>query len=88
MPTAPSRPAAAPRPGACLLTDLQPGDVGRLQAAELAPADRDLLEALGLGGSSRLRLCKAGDPWIVQVRGTRIGLADAVARRLQVVPEG
>lgn len=77
-------PAAGP---ARALTDLTPGETGRLQGAELLEADRQLLSALGLVDRSRLRLCKAGAPWIVQVRGTRIGLADAVARRLQVVPE-
>lgn len=89
----PARTAAAGTPRATgaaatrALTDLTPGETGRLQGAELLEADRQLLSALGLVDHSRLRLCKAGDPWIVQVRGTRIGLADAVARRLQVVSE-
>ena len=69
------------------LTDLRAGEAGRLEDADLVDADRQLLGALGLVNHSRLRLCKAGDPWIVQVRGTRIGIAEAVARRLQVVPE-
>jgi Fe2+ transport system protein FeoA len=82
--------AANPAPGGAAtrsLTDLTPGETGRLQGAELLEADRQLLSALGLVDHSRFRLCKAGNPWIVQVRGTRIGLADAVARRLQVVSE-
>ena len=68
-----------------MLTDLRPGESCRLEAADLAESDRRLLDALGLASRSRLRLCKAGDPWIVQVRGTRIGLAESVARRLHVV---
>jgi Fe2+ transport system protein FeoA len=32
-------------------------------------------------------VCQAGDPWIVQVRATRIGIADSLARSILVVPE-
>ncbi len=69
------------------LTDLRPGDVGQLVAADLAAGDRELLSALGLVDHSHFRLCQAGNPWIITVRGTRIGLAEAVARRLRVVTE-
>lgn len=80
--TSPERPAE----DILALTDLRPGEHGRLHAALLDDADRQLLAALGLVNRSSFRLCKSGDPWIVQVRGTRIGLADDVARRLQVIP--
>ncbi|MEM9555131.1 MAG: FeoA family protein [Acidobacteriota bacterium] len=69
------------------LTELDRGQSGELLGSELAGVDRQLLAALGLCESSRLRLCKTGDPWIVQVCGTRIGLSDAVARRLFVIPD-
>ncbi len=69
------------------LMDLHPGDLCRVQLRDLERPDRALLGALGLGGRSPLRLCKTGNPCIVEVRGTRIGLAEAVARRLRVVPE-
>jgi Fe2+ transport system protein FeoA len=42
------------------------------------------LLALGLTSTSEFRLCKAGEPCIIQVRSTRIGLARAVARRIMV----
>ncbi len=48
---------------------------------------RGVLRSLGLTDASVMRLCKAGDPCIVQVRATRIGLSNAVARHLYVVPE-
>lgn len=67
------------------LTELRQGDRGRLLPSELPASDLDLLRALGLGRRSAFRLCQAGSPWIVQVRGTRIGLADEVARRLRVL---
>lgn len=69
------------------LMDLHPGDLCRVRLCDLERSDRALLGALGLGGRSPLRLCKTGNPCIVEVRGTRIGLAEAVARRLLVVPE-
>ena len=42
----------------------------------------------GLTDACRLRVCQVGDPWVVQVRATRIGLAESVARAILVVPEG
>jgi Fe2+ transport system protein FeoA len=48
---------------------------------------RTVLRSLGLHDACVMRLCKVGDPCIVQVRATRIGLSDAVARCLYVVPE-
>lgn len=70
--------------GAVRLTDLRPGTRGRLLAAHLERHDLALLHALGLSERSSFRLCKAGDPWIVQVRGTRIGISQHVAELLQV----
>ena len=72
--------------GATRLTDLRPGTRGRLLAADLERDDLALLHALGLAENSAFRLCKAGDPWIVQVRGTRIGLSQHVAELLRVEP--
>lgn len=48
---------------------------------------RPMLRSLGLTDACVLRLCQVGDPCIVQVRSTRIGLSNAVARCLYVVPE-
>jgi Fe2+ transport system protein FeoA len=46
---------------------------------------KPLLRSLGLSGACQLRLCKAGDPYIVQVRETRIGLSRTVAQQLFVM---
>jgi Fe2+ transport system protein FeoA len=67
------------------LTNLAAGCAARLHSADMGEDDFALLEALGMTRSCRLRICKAGDPWIVQVRDTRIGLAASVASRLLVV---
>lgn len=76
----PATPAAVP------LTAVPVGAVATLQEVRDAEA-RPFLRALGLLDASRLRLCKAGDPCIVQVRATRIGLSRAVAQHLLVVPD-
>lgn len=76
-------PATDPVP----LTALSPGQRGALHVCDLQAGDREILSALGLVDRARLRLCKAGNPWIVQVRGTRIGIAEAVAQKIRVLPE-
>ena len=67
------------------LTSMPVGTVATLHAVTDV-ASRPMLRALGLSDASVLRLCQAGDPCIVQVRSTRIGLSSAVAECLYVVP--
>ena len=69
------------------LTQLDAGEHGRLHATRLVDGDREMLRALGLAERSPFRVCKAGDPWILKVRGTRVGISDAVARRILVIRE-
>jgi len=84
--SSPSSTARPARPSAVPLTAVPVGAVATLQEVRDAEA-RPFLRALGLLDASRLRLCKAGDPCIVQVRATRIGLSRAVAQHLLVVPD-
>ncbi|HEY8549806.1 MAG TPA: FeoA family protein [Vicinamibacterales bacterium] len=81
--TAPVPRSAKPIP----LSQLQAGCTARLHSAHLAHEDCALLRALGLTDQCLLRVCKAGEPCIVSVRATRIGLSSAVARGLMVIPE-
>ena len=76
-----ARPAAPVR-----LVQLGAGRQARMQAAELTREDCELLHALGLTDSCLLRVCKAGDPCIVQVRSTRIGLSQRLAEHILVGP--
>ena len=69
------------------LSQLALGRRARLHAAELAPQDCALLRALGLTDRCSLRICKIGEPCIVEVRSTRIGLSKSVAHGIFVVPE-
>jgi Fe2+ transport system protein FeoA len=68
------------------LCELAIGQTARLHRAELDHSVAHFLRALGLTDSSEFRLCKAGEPCIIQVRSTRIGLSPSVARRIFVLP--
>jgi Fe2+ transport system protein FeoA len=70
------------------LIELPAGTLARLHETRLDAHSGHLLRALGLVGACRLRLCKAGDPCIVQVRSTRIALSRTVAGDIYVVAEG
>ena len=69
------------------LTQLASGALARYHASDLAAEDSALLRALGLTERCLVRVCKAGEPCIVQVRATRIGLSGTVAQGILVVPE-
>jgi Fe2+ transport system protein FeoA len=69
------------------LCDLREGGCARFHEAHLDDDARHLLQTLGLIKSTPVRLCKSGEPCIVQVRSTRIGLSYAVARHIFVIPE-
>jgi len=69
------------------LSSLRPGTFARFDEARLDAAACSLLRALGITKSCMLRLCKTGDPCIVQVRSTRIGLSKAVAGDIYVIPQ-
>lgn len=79
--------AASSQAGAVRLSDLAPGQMATLHGADLTPHDCALLNALGLTDRCVLRICKIGEPCIVQVRATRIGLARSVADGILVVPQ-
>ena len=78
-----TRPASAAVP----LTSMQVGTSGRLHDTHLDEETRSLLRSLGLTDASRLRVCKRGEPFIIQVRATRIGVSSVVARGIFVVPD-
>jgi Fe2+ transport system protein FeoA len=69
------------------LCDLRVGGLARFHEAHLDPDVCHLLQTLGLTKASQVRLCKNGEPCIVQVRSTRIGLSQKVAGRIFVIPE-
>jgi Fe2+ transport system protein FeoA len=68
------------------LSDLGVGAVARFHEARLDREITRFLRAIGLTRTSEFRLCKNGEPCIVQVRSTRIGLSRALAGQIYVVP--
>ena len=68
------------------LCDMCPGQVARFHEASLDSGTAHFLRALGLTRTSEFRVCQNGEPCIVQVRSTRIGLSRAVADRILVIP--
>ena len=55
--------------------------------ASVDAESRSLLRALGLTDDSRLRVCKRGEPCVIQVRATRIGISSRIAEHIMVVAE-
>lgn len=64
------------------------GCVARLSRRDLSEGEACLLAAMGLTEGCRLVVRTTGDPCIVEVRSTRIGLARSVAVRLLVARDG
>lgn len=79
MPSVASTPVA--------LSTLRAGATGRLHDARLDDQSVGLLRALGLSDAEPFRLCKAGDPCILQVGTTRIGVSGTVASEIYVIPD-
>jgi len=73
--------------GPVRLSQLRAGEVARLHRRELPQGEICLLAAMGLTEGCRLVVRSNGDPCIVEVRTTRIGLARSVAERLLVLSE-
>ena len=66
------------------LTRLRDGERGWLHATELCCEDCELLNAMGLTDQCEIRVCQSGEPCIVQVNATRLGLSGALARKIMV----
>jgi Fe2+ transport system protein FeoA len=69
------------------LAALPAGGCGRVVSVELSTVDLERLEVMGLCAGRLVSVIKPGDPMIVRVLGTRIGLAATLARSVRVRPE-
>lgn len=76
----------AEQPAAVPLCDMCPGQLCRFYEASLDNSTASFLRALGLTRTCEFRVCQNGEPCIVQVRSTRIGLSRAVADQIYVIP--
>ena len=82
--TGPSLDTPAQKGTPIALTHMKPGSMAELDQVR-DPRSQAVLSSLGLTGGARLRLCRLGDPCIIQVRSTRIGLSKVVAESVYVV---
>lgn len=85
-----------PTPVGVSLTTLQAGQMATVFQTSLDPADAALLRAMGLRPAARIRVCRLGEPCIVEVMSgsdscnrpggcaCRIGLARPLAERVMV----
>jgi len=69
------------------LLALAPGTTAVLRQV-LDHQSRAVLRSLGLTDGARFRICRLGDPCIIQVRSTRIGLSKVVAQSIYVAVTG
>jgi Fe2+ transport system protein FeoA len=70
------------------LSDVPEGATARLHDTQLDASSRSQLRGLGLTDASPLRVCKQGEPCVVQVRATRIGISGSIARQVFVLVAG
>lgn len=75
-----------PQPNPISLATLAVGDLARVHAADVEDTTGRFLRAIGLTQTAQFRVCRRGEPCIIQVRSTRVGLASAIADRILVVP--
>jgi len=68
------------------LCSVRAGCRARICECRLDEDDRELLAAMGLTSNRTLRVCRAGEPCIVRIGVTRLGIPRAVARRVLVAP--
>ena len=66
------------------LNDLPANSVGSVLSVDTSSDDATRLAGLGLATGRSVRVVKRGEPMIVQVYGTRIGLAQSLAGCVQV----
>ncbi len=86
MTTPVSSAAPVATPTCVSLTQLGRGQCATFYKADLRCEDCDMLNAMGMTDRCQLKICKIGDPWIVQVKSTRIGMSKSLAQRIFVLP--
>jgi Fe2+ transport system protein FeoA len=67
------------------LAELAVGDIARVHHTDIEDTTGRFLRAIGLTRTAEFRVCRRGEPCIIQVRSTRVGLARAVADRILVI---
>ncbi len=68
------------------LSSLGSGCRATVHQRVMSGEESELLAAMGLVDRCPLRVCRAGEPCIVQVETTRLALSAAMARKVLVLP--
>ena len=68
------------------LNEIEPGHCAMVAKVEAGVAEIDRLKSMGVCVGRRLVLVRAGDPLILKVLGTRIGLSERLAKEVMVFP--
>ncbi len=68
------------------LLDMAPKSSGRIHAVKSTSDLNARLESLGMCEGRTVRLVKDGEPCIVNVYGSRVGIARDVAKHIHVTP--
>lgn len=66
------------------LSQLARGQKGVLKTCDLPECDGKILAAMGLTDACELSVCRRGEPCIIRVNATRLGLSASLAERLHV----
>jgi len=68
------------------LSDLEDGRCGWIREVEAGDVEIERLQAMSICRGRRVRLVRAGDPLILRVLGTRIGVSARLAAHVLVEP--
>jgi Fe2+ transport system protein FeoA len=68
------------------LTDLPPGRCGWVVDVEAAGDGTERLKVMGVCAGRKVRLVRRGDPMILCVWGTRVGVSRRLAQQVHVQP--
>ena len=70
------------------LDAIKPLHCGLVASVQAGEAEIERLKSMGVCVGRRLMLVRSGDPMIVKVLGTRIGISARLARNVMVLPCG
>jgi len=70
------------------LDEIQPEHCGLVAAVQAGEEEIDRLKSMGVCVGRRLMLIRPGDPMIVKVLGSRIGISARLAQQVMVLPCG
>jgi len=70
------------------LDQIQPEHCGTVAAVQAGEEEIERLKSMGVCVGRRLMLIRSGDPMIVKVLGSRIGISARLANQVMVLPCG